>query len=369
MTDSPLLKPIFLGLMSGTSLDGIDVVAVDFSEKKLRLLGHHFLSYPEELRDELLRLSVAGENEIERAGKVSLTLAKLYAQATLELLDAYDISRDIIEAIGVHGQTVRHRPNEGWSLQLNAPALVAELTGLDVVADFRSRDLAAGGEGAPLVPGFHAALFSSNTVARAIVNLGGIANVTLLPPRNKRYLRVSGFDCGPANVLLDAWANKHLGKPFDENGAWAATGKIDATLLEKLLAHPYFSKPTPKSTGREDFNLAWLESLVGETTPADVERTLIALTAKTVANACKKAPEVYLCGGGTKNALLFKEIQNELAPTSEVFSTEALGVDPVHVEAMAFAWLARAYFLRRPGSLCEATHAAGRRVLGALYPH
>ncbi len=369
MTDSPLLKPIFLGLMSGTSLDGIDVVAVDFSEKKLRLLGHHFLSYPEELRDELLRLSVPGENEIERAGKVSLTLAKLYAQATLELLDAYDISRDIIEAIGVHGQTVRHRPSEGWSLQLNAPALVAELTGLDVVADFRSRDLAAGGEGAPLVPGFHAALFSSNTVARAIVNLGGIANVTLLPPRNKRYLRVSGFDCGPANVLLDAWANKHLGKPFDENGAWAATGKIDATLLEKLLAHPYFSKPTPKSTGREDFNLAWLESLVGETTPADVERTLIALTAKTVANACKKAPEVYLCGGGTKNALLFKEIQNELAPTSEVFSTEALGVDPVHVEAMAFAWLARAYFLRRPGSLCEATHAAGRRVLGALYPH
>ncbi len=369
MTDSPLLKPIFLGLMSGTSLDGIDVVAVDFSEKKLRLLGHHFLSYPEELRDELLRLSVPGENEIERAGKVSLTLAKLYAQATLELLDAYDISRDIIEAIGVHGQTVRHRPSEGWSLQLNAPALVAELTGLDVVADFRSRDLAAGGEGAPLVPGFHAALFSSNTVARAIVNLGGIANVTLLPPRNKRYLRVSGFDCGPANVLLDAWANKHLGKPFDENGAWAATGKIDATLLEKLLAHPYFSKPTPKSTGREDFNLAWLESLVGETTPADVERTLIALTAKTVANACKKAPEVYLCGGGTKNTLLFKEIQNELAPTSEVFSTDALGVDPVHVEAMAFAWLARAYFLRRPGSLCEATHAAGRRVLGALYPH
>lgn len=369
MTDSPLLKPIFLGLMSGTSLDGIDVVAVDFSEKKLRLLGHHFLSYPEELRDELLRLSVPGENEIERAGKVSLTLAKLYAQATLELLDAYDISRDIIEAIGVHGQTVRHRPSEGWSLQLNAPALVAELTGLDVVADFRSRDLAAGGEGAPLVPGFHAALFSSNTVARAIVNLGGIANVTLLPPRNKRYLRVSGFDCGPANVLLDAWANKHLGKPFDENGAWAATGKVDAELLEKLLAHPYFSKPTPKSTGREDFNLAWLESLVGETTPADVERTLIALTAKTVANACKKAPEVYLCGGGTKNALLFKEIQNELAPTSEVFSTEALGVDPVHVEAMAFAWLARAYFLRRPGSLCEATHAAGRRVLGALYPH
>ncbi len=369
MTDSPLLKPIFLGLMSGTSLDGIDVVAVDFSEKKLRLLGHHFLSYPEELRDELLRLSVAGENEIERAGKVSLTLAKLYAQATLELLDAYDISRDIIEAIGVHGQTVRHRPSEGWSLQLNAPALVAELTGLDVVADFRSRDLAAGGEGAPLVPGFHAALFSSNTVARAIVNLGGIANVTLLPPRNKRYLRVSGFDCGPANVLLDAWANKHLGKPFDENGAWAATGKVDAELLEKLLAHPYFSKPTPKSTGREDFNLAWLESLVGETTPADVERTLIALTAKTVANACKKAPEVYLCGGGTKNTLLFKEIQNELAPTSEVFSTDALGVDPVHVEAMAFAWLARAYFLRRPGSLCEATHAAGRRVLGALYPH
>ncbi len=369
MIDSTLLKPVFLGLMSGTSLDGIDVVAVDFSGKKLQLLGHHFLAYPEELREELLSLSVPGDNEIERAGKVSLTLAKLYAQATLELLDAYDISRDIIEAIGVHGQTVRHRPNEGWSLQLNAPALVAELTGLDVVADFRSRDLAAGGEGAPLVPGFHAALFSSNTVARAIVNLGGIANVTLLPPRSKRYLRVSGFDCGPANVLLDAWANKHLGKPFDENGAWAETGVINTALLEKMLSHPYFAKPAPKSTGREDFNLAWLESLTEGINPADVERTLISLTAKTVAHACKKAPEVYLCGGGTKNALLFKEIQNELAPTSEVFSTEVLGVDPMHVEAMAFAWLARGFYLRRPGNLCEATHAAGRRVLGALYPH
>lgn len=369
MIDSTLLKPVFLGLMSGTSLDGIDVVAVDFSGKKLRLLGHHFLAYPEELREELLGLSAPGANEIERAGKVSLTLAKLYAQATLELLDAYDISRDIIEALGVHGQTVRHRPNEGWSLQLNAPALVAELTGLDVVADFRSRDLAAGGEGAPLVPGFHAALFSSNTVARAIVNLGGIANVTLLPPRNKHYLRASGFDCGPANVLLDAWANKHLGKPFDENGAWAATGTVNTTLLEKLLSHPYFAKPAPKSTGREDFNLAWLESLTEGINPADVERTLISLTAKTVALACKKAPEVYLCGGGTKNALLFKEIQNELSPTSEVFSTEVLGVDPMHVEAMAFAWLARGFYLRRPGNLCEATHAAGRRVLGALYPH
>ncbi len=369
MIDSTLLKPVFLGLMSGTSLDGIDVVAVDFSGKKLQLLGHHFLAYPEELREELLGLSAPSENEIERAGKVSLTLAKLYAQATLELLDAYDISRDIIEAIGVHGQTVRHRPNEGWSLQLNAPALVAELTGLDVVADFRSRDLAAGGEGAPLVPGFHAALFSSNTVARAIVNLGGIANVTLLPPRSKRYLRVSGFDCGPANVLLDAWANKHLGTPFDENGAWAETGVINTALLEKMLSHPYFAKPAPKSTGREDFNLAWLESLTEGINPADVERTLISLTAKTVAHACKKAPEVYLCGGGTKNALLFKEIQNELSPTSEVFSTEVLGVDPMHVEAMAFAWLARGFYLRRPGNLCEATHAAGRRVLGALYPH
>lgn len=369
MIDQSLLKPVFLGLMSGTSLDGIDVVAVDFSAKKLRLLGHSFLAYPQELREELLLLSEPGANEIERAEKVSLTLAKLYAQATLELLDTYDISRDIIEAIGVHGQTVRHCPKEGWSLQLNAPALVAELTGLDVVADFRSRDLAAGGEGAPLVPAFHAALFSSNSVARAIVNLGGIANVTLLPPRNKRYLRASGFDCGPANVLLDAWAKKHLGKAFDENGAWAATGKVNAMLLEKMLSHPYFSRPAPKSTGREDFHLAWLEGLVDGENPADVERTLIALTAKTVASACKKASEVYLCGGGTKNALLFKEIQNELAPTSEVFSTDLLGVDPMHVEAMAFAWLARAFYLRRTGNLCEATHAAGRRVLGALYPH
>ncbi len=361
-------KPVFLGLMSGTSLDGVDAVAVNFSAKKPQLLGHGFLPYPEEVRRDLLALCTAGDNEIERAGDMAVTLATLYAKATLDLLDANDISRDIVYAVGVHGQTIRHRPAKGWSLQLNAPALVAELTGLDVVADFRARDLAAGGEGAPLVPAFHAAIFSSS-VQRALVNIGGIANVTRLPAAGRRFLPITGFDCGPGNALLDAWCAKCNGTPYDDKGKWAATGTVSEALLEKLLAHPYFSRPAPKSTGREEFNLPWLESLLAGEAPKDVERTLVSLTAKTIARSCTAMKEVYLCGGGTKNDLLFSEIAKEVGPAVHVASTAELGVDPMHVEAMAFAWLARRFFLRRTGNLCEATHAAGRRILGALYPH
>lgn len=360
-------KPIFLGLMSGTSLDGIDAVAVNFSSKFPQLLGHVFLPYSSELRKTLSDLCSPGNNEIERAQDVSVELGQLYAQAVLNLLDADNIPLNLVRAVGIHGQTVRHQPKKRWSLQLNAPALVAELTGLDVVADFRSRDIAANGEGAPLVPAFHAAVFASKT-PRAVVNIGGIANVTLLPGSH-RFVPITGFDCGPGNTLLDAWCEKKQGTPFDEAGNWAATGKVNDSLLAALLSHPYFAKPSPKSTGREEFNLSWLESLVTNEKDEDVERTLVALTARTIAKACRGAQEVYLCGGGTKNALLVSEIRKEFPSEIRVAFTSELGIDPMHVEAMAFAWLTWNFFQKKTGNLCEATHAAGRRILGALYPH
>ena len=221
-------KPFYIGLMSGTSLDGVDAVAADFSGKKPRVIGHLFAPYPQELRDSLSSLCTPGDNEIERAGDLTVTLGRLYAEVALDLIDATQIPRNDVRALGVHGQTVRHRPAKGWSLQLNYPALVAELTGIDVVADFRSRDLAAEGEGAPLVPAFHKALFSSDA-PRAVVNLGGIANVTRLPGKRQRFYPVSGFDCGPGNTLMDAWCAEHTGAPFDADGAWAKPERFATT--------------------------------------------------------------------------------------------------------------------------------------------
>lgn len=360
-------KPFYIGLMSGTSLDGVDAVAADFSGKKPRVIGHLFAPYPQELRDSLSSLCTPGDNEIERAGDLTVTLGRLYAEVALDLIDATQIPRNDVRALGVHGQTVRHRPAKGWSLQLNYPALVAELTGIDVVADFRSRDLAAEGEGAPLVPAFHKALFSSDA-PRAVVNLGGIANVTRLPGKRQRFNPVSGFDCGPSNTLMDAWCAEHTGAPFDADGAWAKTGTVCNALLTRLLSHPYFARRPPKSTGREEFNLAWVKSVLSDESPEDVQRTLLELTARTVAQSCEGAREIYLCGGGTKNALLLDRI-GELSHPAHVATTAELGIDPMHVEALAFAWLARAFFIGRPGNLCEATHARGLRVLGALYPH
>ena len=237
-------KTITLGLMSGTSLDGVDAVAVDFAGTSPVFLGHHYQAFPKEVRAELLSLCSPGDNEIDRAGRMSVTLAKLYAQA-IHLNEA-DIPRMEVAAAGVHGQTIRHRPEEGWTLQLNNPAWIAELAGVDVIADFRSRDVAAGGQGAPLVPAFHSQVFTSDT-ARSIVNIGGIANITFLPPK-KSYGKVTGFDCGPGNILLDAWCQKNLGRAFDANGAWADTGTVRPELLEKLLADPYFTKEPPKTS-------------------------------------------------------------------------------------------------------------------------
>lgn len=366
-----MTETITLGLMSGTSLDGVDAVAVDLRDNKINLLGHHHIDYDAATKDALLELSSPGVNEIDKAGDISVHLAKIYAQTILELLDKTGISRAKVLAAGIHGQTVRHRPSRGWSLQLNNPALVSELTGLDIVSDFRARDLAAGGEGAPLVPAFHNALFRSDA-PRAIVNIGGIANVTILPSAQTHF-PVIGYDCGPGNVLMDIWCKKHIGTDFDVDGKWADSGRVSQELLRKLLSHPYFSKPAPKSTGREDFNFRWLKKNIGNETAQDVQATLLALTANGIANAVNASPyrvkDVFLCGGGALNPILIRAIQDLFGEAVSVSSTEKLGVHPMHVESMAFAWLTWAYFKGLPGNIREVTHAAGSRILGTLTKH
>lgn len=364
-------KTITVGLMSGTSLDGVDAVAVDFAEATPRLLGHYHSEFPAELRRNLLQLCSSGPDEIDTMGRASVQLGKLYAHTIAELLDTADIGRREVAAVGVHGQTVRHRPEQGWTMQLNNPALIAELSGLDVVADFRARDIAAGGEGAPLVPAFHRQVFLGE-VARSVVNIGGISNITFLPAR-RGYGKIIGFDCGPGNMLLDAWCQKHLSRAFDANGAWGATGSVQPELLERLLADPYFDREPPKSSGRELFNLAWLESKLNGESPVDVQATLMMLTARTITDAIRKfagqTEEIYLCGGGALNGALAQMIRAEAGEQMYVRSTSVLGVDPMHVEAMAFAWLAWAFLHRTTGNLPEVTNATGARILGALYPH
>lgn len=364
-------KTITLGLMSGTSLDGVDSVAVDFSGSSPRLVGHHHTAFTAELKQQLFALCQPGNNEIDEMGRTSVALGRFYVKAIDELLDFADIARKDVAAVGIHGQTIRHRPEEGWTLQLNNPALVAELSGLDVISDFRSRDLAAGGEGAPLVPAFHRQVFMGE-VARSVVNIGGIANITFLPAR-KSYGKIIGFDCGPGNILLDAWCRRHLQRDFDANGAWGATGHVQPELLERLLSDAYFDREPPKSTGREHFNMQWLEEKLQGEEPVDVQATLMMLTARTITDAIKRfahhTQEIYLCGGGALNGALAQMIRQEAGDEMYVRSTSVLGVDPMHVEAMAFAWLAWAFLNRVPGNLPEVTNATGSRILGALYPH
>jgi len=357
--------------MSGTSLDGVDAVVADFAPESgsaARVLGAAHFPFHQALHDEILALQRAGEDELVRAAGAACALADAYAEAILAAVARAGIAAADVIAAGVHGQTVRHRPEAGWTLQLNNPARVAERTGITIVADFRSRDVAAGGQGAPLVPAFHAGLFRS-TVHRAIVNLGGIANVTDLPPLGP----VRGFDTGPANVLLDLWHARHRNAAFDADGAWSRSGTINDALLATLLADAYFARVPPKSTGRDLFNAEWLDTkLAGRNVaPADVQATLVALTARSIADAvrahCATAVEVLVCGGGARNAALMDALSRALAPRS-VGTTAALGVAVEHVEALAFAWLAREALAGRPGNLPEVTGARGLRVLGAIYP-
>lgn len=354
--------------MSGTSLDGIDAVLAAFENDTCKLLHSQFIPFDEALRVELLALNSAGTNELERAALAANELSRRYAAAVQALLGKAEIRTGRVKAIGCHGQTVRHRPDLGFTIQLANPALLAELTGIAVVADFRSRDIAAGGQGAPLVPAFHAALFRHPERHRVIVNIGGISNLTNLPPRSG----VIGFDCGPGNLLLDAWTTRHLGQPYDKDGAWAASGQPIPKLLGRLLTEPFFAAPPPKSTGRDLFNLPWLERFLSpDFAPADVQATLLELTVKGIASAildhCSTASEIYLCGGGAHNGTLVRRLKQSL-PNRSVAPTDDLGVNADWVEAFAFAWLARQTLNGNPGNLPEVTGARGARILGAIYP-
>jgi len=354
--------------MSGTSLDGVDAVLVDFQPSPWRLIASHSLAYPSDIQAEALALNDRGGNEIERAALLGVALSRVYAEATQAMLASAKIEPVVVIAIGCHGQTVRHRPERGYTTQVVNGAVLAERTGICTVCDFRSRDIAAGGQGAPLVPGFHAARFGSRGVHRVIVNLGGIANLTDLPPNGP----VSGFDIGPGNILLDSWAQSHQRAPFDRNGAWAASGKVLEPLLAAFLADPYFAAHPPKSTGREAFNREWLARFTPENHDAvDVQATLAELTAASVASAierhCASTTEILLCGGGAENGDLVRRLSARL-PGRKISDTSALGVPTKLVEAFAFAWLAREALARRPGNIPSVTGASGPRVLGAIYP-
>jgi anhydro-N-acetylmuramic acid kinase len=366
---------LYIGIMSGTSLDGVDVVLADLSGQRVHLIQHVRRDFAPELRKVLVALQSAGRNELHRSAVAAQHLARTYALAIAELLQRAGIEAGQVRAAGIHGQTVRHQPDAGYTIQINAPATVAELAGIDVIADFRSRDLAAGGQGAPLVPGFHAAVFRA-PFARAIVNIGGISNLTGLPAVASPE-PVIGFDCGPGNVLLDHWIERHRGTAFDHDGAWGGGGHTHAGLLNALLLEPYFDREPPKSTGRDLFNGDWLDrrlerfdpdSTIG---PQDVQSTLTRLTAISIARSMQRwwphAQEVVVCGGGAFNAGLLRMLAEECAPIP-VVSSATLGIAPDHIEALAFAWLAREHVEGNCGNLPAVTGARGGRVLGARYP-
>ena len=357
---------LYVGLMSGTSLDGVDAVLFDGRA----VLGHVHAPFPAALRDELLALNAPGPNELHRAALAANGVARSYADVTAQLLEATGTRRDQISALGAHGQTVRHRPDglDGYTTQLLNGALLAEQSGIDVISDLRSRDVAAGGQGAPLVPAFHRAFFGAAGRNVAALNLGGIANLSLLFADG----RTGGFDTGPANCLMDGWIARHRGQAFDANGAWAASGQVLPGLLAALLAEPFFALPPPKSTGRDLFHLEWLDArLTPDQAPADVQATLLELTARSVADALQAhmpgTTALIACGGGARNGRLMQRL-GDLLPGVAIQSSAAHGLPVDQVEAAAFAWLAQCFKEKRPGNLPAVTGAAGLRILGALYP-
>ncbi|HZW11617.1 MAG TPA: anhydro-N-acetylmuramic acid kinase [Noviherbaspirillum sp.] len=376
MSDSR--SQLFIGLMSGTSLDGVDGVLAAFptegSDTPIRTLAAAYLPFPDALRKELMALQAPGENEIQREALAANKLAEIYAECVHQVLLKSSTARGQVRAIGAHGQTIRHRPELGFTRQTGNPSLLAELTGIDVIADFRSRDIAAGGQGAPLVPAFHQAIFGSEDEVRVVANIGGISNISVL----NRGDEVVGFDTGPGNVLLDAWVGRHLNKPFDANGAWGASGHIIPALLTELRDEDFFMLPPPKSTGRDLFHTVWLDRKLAQfvdASPHDIQATLAALTATTLADAIHShaptASAAFICGGGAYNTHLMELLQKALTErghAASVQSTDALGVSPNHVEALAFAWLAHRHAERKPGNLPSVTGAKGARILGCLYP-
>jgi anhydro-N-acetylmuramic acid kinase len=359
---------LYIGLMSGTSLDGIDGVL--FDAEALAVTGHVHAPFPHALREELLALNTPGDNELHRAALAANAVARSYADVVSQLLEATGAPRERVRAIGAHGQTVRHRPDgfDGYTAQLLNGALLAEQTHLDVVCDLRSRDVAAGGQGAPLVPAFHRAVFGAEGQDAAVLNLGGIGNLSLLFADG----RTGGFDCGPANCLMDGWIARHRGLAFDADGAWAATGQVLPELLATLLAEPWFTLPPPKSTGRDLFHLRWLDArLTPGLAPEDVQATLLELSARCAADALlaqmPQARTLIACGGGALNGALMRRLA-ALLPGIAVQSSAERGLPVDQVEAAAFAWLAQRFVERQPGNLPIVTGAAGLRVLGALHP-
>ncbi len=361
-------KPeLYVGIMSGTSLDGIDTALLDFSGTTPALFATHYQAYQPELREALLQLHHPSQNELHQALLIANDLARRYAAATQELLAKANVSAHKVIAIGCHGQTIRHRPEHGYTVQLCNAALLAELSGITVVSDFRSRDIAAGGQGAPLVPAFHDKMLRHPDIHRVIVNIGGISNLTNLRPGQK----TCGFDCGPGNLLMDAWINQHLKQEYDKNGAWASSGKIIPELLEKLSNEPYLHLPPPKSCGRDLFNMHWLQQkLNGNEAAADVQTTLLALTAHSISSSiltyCSGAKEVYLCGGGAHNSALVASLTDAL-PDCQIRLTDQLGFATDWLEAIAFAWLAQQTILGHSANLPEATGARHPCILGAIY--
>lgn len=358
----------YIGIMSGTSMDGADAVLVQMQAGQWQsAVAHAFVPYADELKQDLLALQNQGDDELHRSQLLAQQLSHLYAQVVQQLLQQQQLTPDEITAIGCHGQTIRHAPEHGYSIQLVDLALLAELTGILTIGDFRSRDLAAGGQGAPLVPAFHQALFTSKTETRVVLNIGGIANISVLPPNAPAF----GFDTGPGNMLMDAWMQHIWQLPYDENGNKAAQGQLLPDLLHQLLSHPYFMQPPPKSTGRELFSLAYLQTLLtGEENPHDVLRTLIAFTANSIAQEIQRSASdvqhVYLCGGGIANHTLVAHLQQQL-PHAVLSSTSVLNLHPQWVEAAAFAWLAACWVNRLPSNPHYATGAQRPCVLGCAY--
>lgn len=360
----------WIGLMSGTSMDGIDAILVSFEDRRIQIHATHTTDYPAEIRKRLVNLS-QNRGTPDDLGELDHTTGSLFALAATSVIEKSGFPSTSIVAIGSHGQTVRHQPDRSaaFSLQIGDPTLIAERTGITTIADFRRRDMAAGGQGAPLVPAFHKAFFSATGEDRCILNLGGIANITHLPASDEAA--VTGFDTGPSNALMDTWCQDQTGRAYDKDGAWAEEGTVDQSLLEDMLSDAYFSRKPPKSTGTEKFNLEWLKTLLKrhpDLSGADVQRTLLELTAITVAQQIPHSPgmTIFVCGGGARNRVLMRELQRTCSP-SRIASTAELGLDPQWVEPAAFAWLASQTMSGKPGNLPEVTGAIGERVLGAVY--
>jgi anhydro-N-acetylmuramic acid kinase len=368
----------YIGLMSGTSLDGIDAALIQIQENHIQLTHSLSCELPPELKQDILKLCNGdSRDEIELLGRCDRALGSHFGNAALALCKAANISPAAITAIGSHGQTIRHRPPDqhrkkadAFTLQIGDPNTISEISGITTIADFRRRDIAAGGQGAPLVPAFHAAAFSKQQIERVIVNIGGMANITVLAANGE----VFGFDTGPGNVLMDSWINHCAGKAFDHDGDWARSGQVNSELLNILLSDGYYSVEGPKSTGREQFSLSTIQQILdklGQIKPQDVQASLLELTARSICDAINKhahaGTEIYLCGGGAANITLMERIQ-ALLPKHPIANTAELGIDADWVEAAAFAWLAQQTLAGLAGNVPAVTGAAGPRVLGAVYP-